>query len=67
MKPNGDPKQTRRYGPDDEPKTDTDWVHDRGQGQPHVHDCGRPDDGADPTDANKGPGPAPEPGDPRTP
>jgi RHS repeat-associated protein len=65
LKPDGTPKQTRRYGPDGYPETDTDWDHSHDQGQPHVHDWGRPPDGGSPTEADRAkPGRAPRPGDP---
>jgi RHS repeat-associated protein len=62
--PKGGLKQTRRYGPDGYPETDTDWDHDHGQGKPHVHDWGRPGPNTKPTQADRGPGRAPRPGDP---
>jgi len=64
---NGQPKQTRRYGSDGYPETDTDWDHDYGQGQPHVHDWGRPSDGGEPTNDDRSPGRPPQPGDPGIP
>jgi hypothetical protein len=61
----GNRKQTRRYGPDGFPETDTDGDHSHdGLGSPHVHDWGRPADGSRPTNADRGPGRAPRPGDP---
>jgi len=63
-KPDGTPKQTREYGDDGYPKTDTDFDHDHGQGQPHTHEWGRPDDGGPPTNLDRGPG---QPVNPDTP
>lgn len=61
----GNRKQTRRYGSDGFPETDTDWDHSHGGlGSPHVHDWGRPSDGSPPTAADRGPGRPPQPGDP---
>jgi RHS repeat-associated protein len=58
-------KQSRRYGPDGLPQTDVDTGHDHGQGDPHVHDWGRNPDGT--CDGQRGPGRAPQPGDPPSP
>jgi YD repeat-containing protein len=58
-------KQSRRYGPDGLPETDVDTGHDHGQGDPHVHDWGRNPDGT--CDGQRGPGRAPQPGDPPAP
>lgn len=64
----GNPKQTRRYGSDGFPDTDTDWDHPHGGlGSPHVHDWGRPSDGSKPTNADRGEGRAPQSGDPGIP
>ena len=64
----GNKGQTRRYGPDGFPETDTDWDHSHdGLGSPHVHDWDRPADGGPPTNGNRGPGRAPKPGDPGDP
>lgn len=54
--PDGTPKQTRRYGPDGYPQTDTDYHPDHGAGTPHTHDWSSP--------TSRGPGRAPQPGDP---
>lgn len=64
----GNKKQTRRYGPDGYPDTDTDWDHSHdGLGKPHVHDWTRPSDGSPPTDKNRQPGRPPKSGDPGIP
>jgi RHS repeat-associated protein len=64
----GNKKQTRRYGPDGYPETDTDWDHSHdGLGLPHSHDWTRPTDGSAPTHNDRGPGRAPVPGDPGLP
>jgi RHS repeat-associated protein len=60
----GKKKQTRRYGPDGFPETDTDWDHSHGGERPHVHDWDRPVGGGPPTNENRGPGRSPRPGDP---
>jgi RHS repeat-associated protein len=53
-KPDGTPKQLRRYGPDGYPETDVDYDSHGGQSNPHVHDWGRPADGSAPTAADRG-------------
>ena len=60
----GKKKQTRRYGPDGFPETDTDWDHSHGGQKPHVHDWDRPVGGGPPTKDNRGPGRPPRAGDP---
>ncbi|WP_284429538.1 RHS repeat-associated core domain-containing protein, partial [Acidovorax sp. SUPP950] len=61
----GNRKQTRRYGPDGFPETDTDWDHSHGGiGSPHSHDWSRPSDGSRPTHGNRGEGRPSVPGDP---
>jgi hypothetical protein len=62
-RPDGTPKQTRRYGDDGYPDTDVDYDH--GQGRPHSHDWGRPNDGTPPTHDDRGPGRPVTPNDPR--
>jgi len=67
-RPDGTPKQVRRYGPDGYPDTDVD--HDHGDhhpdvGSPHGHDWGRPPDGGPPTDGDRGPARPLKPSDPR--
>ena len=60
----GGKKQTRRYGADGYPETDTDW-DDHGHGGPHVHDWGRPPGGGKPRAGDRShPGRDPKPGDP---
>jgi hypothetical protein len=54
--PDGTPKQTRTYGEDGYPEKDIDYNHDHGQGQPHVHDWGRPEGGGKPRNEDRGPG-----------
>ena len=51
--PDGTPKQVRRYGADGFPETDVDF-YDHGRHDPHAHDWSRPEDGSNPTDANRG-------------
>jgi uncharacterized protein RhaS with RHS repeats len=64
----GNPKQTRRYGSDGFPETDTDWDHPHGGLEsPHVHDWSRPSDGSPPTNTDRGEGRAPQSGDPGIP
>jgi RHS repeat-associated protein len=63
--PDGTPKQVRRYGPDGHPETDVDHGHDHGQGDPHAHDWGRPQDGTPPTHVDRGPGRPVKPEDPK--
>lgn len=64
----GNKKQTRRYGADGYPVTDTDWDHSHdGLGSPHAHDWGRPSDGSPPTHGDRGEGRSPVPGDPGIP
>jgi hypothetical protein len=64
----GNKKQTRRYGSDGYPETDTDWDHSHGGlGSPHVHDWGRPSDSGPPTRNDRGEGRLPRPGDPGIP
>ncbi|MBS0426541.1 MAG: RHS repeat-associated core domain-containing protein [Proteobacteria bacterium] len=61
----GNKKQTRRYGADGYPETDTDWDHSHdGLGSPHSHDWGRPADGSAPTHGDRGEGRPSVPGDP---
>lgn len=65
-KPDGSPKQVRRYGPDGYPETDVDHEDHGGQGNPHAHDWGRPSDGSAPTGADRGhPGRPVQPSDPQ--
>ena len=60
--------QTRRYGPDGYPETDTDTGHDHnGAGNPHSHDWKRPGDGKPPTHKDRGPARPWKPGDPNPP
>lgn len=40
-KPDGSPKQVRRYGPDGKPETDVDHSPHHGSPNPHAHDWGR--------------------------
>ncbi|MEZ5933157.1 MAG: hypothetical protein R3F54_14635 [Alphaproteobacteria bacterium] len=61
--PDGTPKQTRSYGEDGFPEKDIDYNHDHGQGQPHVHDWGRPEGGGKPRNEDRKPGRPPEPGE----
>jgi RHS repeat-associated protein len=63
----GNRKQTRRYGSDGYPETDTDWDHDHGVGSPHSHDWGRPADGGSPTNVDRGAGRPSKSGDPGIP
>ncbi len=63
--PDGTPKQVRRYGPDGHPETDVDHGHDHGQGDPHSHDWGRPQDGSPPTHVDRAPGRPVKPEDPK--
>lgn len=61
----GNKKQTRRFGQDGYPETDTDWDHSHdGLGAPHAHDWGRPGNGGPPTANDRGPGRPVKPGDP---
>jgi RHS repeat-associated protein len=61
----GNRKQTRRFGTDGFPDTDTDWDHSHdGLGSPHSHDWTRPADGGRPTHLDRGPGRPSAPGDP---
>ncbi len=53
VKPDGSPKQVRRYGPDGYPETDVDHDDHGGQGIPHAHDLGRPSDGSAPAADDK--------------
>lgn len=48
-KPDGSPKQVRRYGSDGYPETDVDHDSHGGKTNPHAHDWGRPADGSAPT------------------
>jgi RHS repeat-associated protein len=67
-RPDGTPKQVRRYGPDGYPDTDVDHDHADHHpdvGSPHGHDWGRPADGSPPTHNDRGPGRTPIPTDPR--
>lgn len=64
-RPDGTPKQVRRYGPDGYPDTDVDHDHDHGQGKPRAHDWGRPADGSPPTADDRGPGRPVNPSDPQ--
>jgi RHS repeat-associated protein len=62
--------QSRRYGPDGYPEVDRDWPHpdEAGIGSgDHVHDWGRPPDGAPPTNADRGVSRLPAPEDPPPP
>jgi len=61
-RPDGTPKQVRRYGPDGYPDTDVDYDDHGGNGNPHAHDWGRPADGSPPTAGDRS-----EPGRPVTP
>jgi RHS repeat-associated protein len=61
-RPDGTPKQARRYGPDGYPDTDVDYDDHGGNGNPHAHDWGRPADGSPPTAGDRS-----EPGRPVTP
>ena len=61
-RPDGTPKQVRRYGPDGYPDTDVDHDDHGGNGNPHAHDWGRPADGSPPTAGDRS-----EPGRPVTP
>ncbi|WP_426306870.1 RHS repeat-associated core domain-containing protein [Acidovorax facilis] len=64
----GNRKQTRRYGPDGFPETDTDWDHwHEGLGPPHSHDWTRPADGSRPNHGDRGNGRPSVPGDPGIP
>jgi RHS repeat-associated protein len=53
-KPDGSPKQVRRYGSDGYPETDVDHDSHGGQNNPHAHDWGRPADGSAPTNVDRG-------------
>lgn len=53
-KPDGSPKQVRRYGADGYPETDVDHDTHGSQNNPHAHDWGRPTDGSAPTTADRG-------------
>jgi RHS repeat-associated protein len=67
-RPDGTPKQVRRYGPDGYPDTDVDHDHADHHpdvGSPHGHDWGRPADGGPPTHGDRGPGRPVVPTDPR--
>jgi RHS repeat-associated protein len=64
-RPDGSPKQVRRYGPDGYPETDVDYDHDHSQGKPHSHDWGRPADGSPPNADDRGPGRPVKPSDPQ--
>ena len=65
---NGNRKQTRRYGPDGFPETDTDWDHSHeGLGSPHSHDWTRPGGGGRPNHDDRGGGRPSVPGDPGIP
>jgi RHS repeat-associated protein len=65
------PTASREYGPDGYPLKDRDWPHGPGHPAPgngdHSHDWGRPSDGGKPTDVDRGPGRAPQTGDPPPP
>jgi RHS repeat-associated protein len=64
----GNPKQTRRYGSDGFPETDTDWDHSHDKlGNPHSHDWSRPADGGSPTHTDRGEGRPAHSGDPGIP
>jgi len=65
-RPDGTPKQVRRYGPDGYPDTDVDHDDHGGNRNPHAHDWGRPPDGSPPTDVDRAdPGRPVTPGDSR--
>jgi len=61
-RPDGTPKQVRRYGPDGYPDTDVDYDDHGGNANPHAHDWGRPSDGSPPTAGDRA-----DPGRPMTP
>ncbi len=54
LKPDGTPFQDREYGRDGFPVRDRDYGHDHGQGIPHEHIWGRPDNGGRPTHKDRG-------------
>jgi RHS repeat-associated protein len=54
--PDGSPKQDRTFGEDGYPSRDIDYGHDHGQGDPHEHEWGRPEDGGPPTHRDRGTG-----------
>jgi RHS repeat-associated protein len=63
-KPDGSPKQVRRYANDGYPETDVDYDPHHGSPNPHAHDWGRPTNGEPPTNEDRGTPRDVRPGDP---